>query len=151
MRVYRIIAEKHSGELKASGYAARWNSAGIEVIYTASSAALACLENVVHRDNIELKMRFSLVTIEIDDAAYIKHLKNNEIGKGWDDFTESAYNICREAGDKWIKEGKSAVLKVPSVIVKSDFNYLLNPNHPDITKIKIKDTVPFIFDSRIKG
>jgi RES domain-containing protein len=151
MKVYRIIAEKHSEELKASGYAARWNSAGMEVIYTASSAALACLENVVHRDNLELKMRFSLVTIEIDDAVYIKHLKSNDIGRGSDEFTESAYEICRQAGDKWKREGESAVLKVPSVIVKSDFNYLLNMNHPESGKIKIIQIEPFVFDKRIKG
>ena len=149
MKVYRIIAEKHSGVLKASGYAARWNSAGVEVIYTASSAALACLESVVHRDYLELKLKFALVTIEIPEALNIKQVRKSELVNGWNDFGEDAYMICRKAGDNWIKVSKSAVLKVPSVIVKSEFNYLLNPNHPEINKIKIVNTEPFLFDPRI--
>lgn len=150
MKVYRIIAEKHSRILKASGYAARWNSRSVEIIYTAQSASLACLENVVHRDYLELSMKFCLVTIQISENITIQQVKRSEMRKGWNDFGENAYSICRRIGDNWIKEDKSAILKVPSVIVKSEYNYLLNPNHPEMKQIKIIDTEPFLFDTRIK-
>ena len=48
MLVYRIVLEKYAS-LYASGVEGRWNSSGAKVLYTASSRALACLENVVHR------------------------------------------------------------------------------------------------------
>lgn len=58
MLVYRIALVKFSDSLKASGRAARWNSNDIDVIYTASSRALACLENVVHRNQLGLSSNF---------------------------------------------------------------------------------------------
>jgi len=52
-------------------------------------------------------------------------------------------------GDKFVAEGKFPVLKVPSVVVPGDFNYLLNPNHPGFNKVKIKSIEPFNFDERL--
>jgi RES domain-containing protein len=43
------------------------------------------------------------------------------------------------------------VLQVPSAVVPGDFNYLLNPAHPDLELIQIKSRVDFPFDSRFFG
>ena len=43
----------------------------------------------------------------------------------------------KSVGDRWAKKRESAVLKVPSVVVPEEYNYLLNPNHPDFEKITI--------------
>jgi RES domain-containing protein len=52
-------------------------------------------------------------------------------------------------GDNWIKDRKSAVLKVPSVIVPGEYNYLLNPTHPDIMKINFGSPIRYRFDPRL--
>lgn len=55
----------------------------------------------------------------------------------------------REIGDAWVNRGHSAVLEVPSVIVPSESNYLLNPSHPTFPEITIADPVPFSLDVRL--
>ncbi len=41
------------------------------------------------------------------------------------------------------------VLKVPYMVVQGEFNYLINPNHKNIEKVKIKKSEPFRFDARL--
>ncbi|MNV74757.1 hypothetical protein D3C71_1680060 [compost metagenome] len=53
-------------------------------------------------------------------------------------------------GENWITEGKSAVLKVPSSIIPAEYNYLINPQHPDFKLIKLLKSESFVFDKRIK-
>jgi RES domain-containing protein len=56
----------------------------------------------------------------------------------------------RKIGDDWFRQASSAVLKVPSVIVVLEYNYLLNPLHPDFKKITIGPPTPFLFDPRLR-
>ena len=72
MITYRIILEKRAGHLTASGRAARWNSNGHFMLYTASTRALACLENMVHRRSIGQDELFRVTMIEIPDDLKIK-------------------------------------------------------------------------------
>jgi len=53
-------------------------------------------------------------------------------------------------GDDFIKQNKAAVLKVPSSIVPDEYNYLINPNHPDSKKIRVLSTQRLVFDGRFK-
>jgi RES domain-containing protein len=55
----------------------------------------------------------------------------------------------REFGTQWIMQARSAVLRVPSIVVDGEFNYILNPRHPDFRHLKIGAPVPFSFDPRL--
>ncbi len=148
MLVYRIIIAKYSDKLRPSGRAARWNPNDVEVIYTASSRSLACLENVVHRNKLGLSQVFDILTIKCPDniKPEIIHLK--DLPLNWIDFDQM--HKTQSIGEQWIKDSRSAILSVPSSIVNEEVNYLLNPNHKDFEQIKIIKKQPFIFDSRIK-
>ena len=52
-------------------------------------------------------------------------------------------------GDNWLKSKETLVLKIPSVIIPSEYNFLLNPVHHDINKIKIVRKEKFEFDKRL--
>jgi len=149
MQIYRIVASKWADSpLKASGRPARWNSKGVELVYFAESRALACLENIVHRSAADLSsVQFSLIIVKATDN--IKELKLKDLPKGWNGFDEGAYRICRLFGDNWILSGASLLLKVPSVIAPGEFNFLVNPKHPERRKLKIIETLPFNFDRRV--
>ena len=149
MNIYRIVASKWAGEpLKASGRPARWNSKGIEVVYFAESRSLACLENIVHRSASDLSsVQFSLIIVKASDN--IKEIKLKDLPSGWNGIDEIAYRICRPFGDNWIRSGSSLLLKVPSVIAPGEFNYLVNPKHPENKRLKIIETLPFNFDLRV--
>jgi RES domain-containing protein len=54
----------------------------------------------------------------------------------------------REIGDRWLRQGSSAVLSVPSV-VSGERNFLVNPAHPEFARITLHDAVPFRLDVRL--
>ena len=148
MLLYRMTLAKYSGKLIASGRAARWNPNEVEMIYTASSRSLACLENVVHRNKLGLTGTFNLITIECPDHINIETIYLKDLPTNWADFDQMPKS--QSIGEKWVKENESAILKVPSSIIEDEVNYLLNPGHRDFELIKLIKTQPFVFDQRIK-
>jgi RES domain-containing protein len=150
MEVFRITHKKWSWHLTASGFPARWNSGGVFVIYTAESRALACLENIIHKGQADFLVPFIIMTISIPDNLYILELSIKELPLNWSKSGDAGYRNCRPFGDNWILKSESAILKVPSAIVPKDSNYLINPKHPDCSRISIISEAPFIFDDRIK-
>lgn len=118
------------------------------MIYTAQSRALTCLENVVHRNSKGLQKNFRVLQIFVPDDIVLQEIKVADLVPHWKKFDKMPYT--QSLGDQWIREAKSAILKVPSAIVSGDSNYLLNPGHKDYRKIKLKRTEPFEFDDRIK-
>lgn len=148
MEIYRITHKQYANELVASGRAARWNSAGHEVIYTAGSRSLACLENVVHRNARGLGAQFRVMVIYVPDAIYFEIVNEKQLPKDW--YESMDFSACKQIGDSWLTEMRSAILKVPSAIIPSEANFLLNPSHNDFSQIKLIATERFRFDQRIK-
>lgn len=149
MPVFRIALEKYSRSLVASGVTARWNSKDVKMIYTASTRALACLENVVHRSALGLQANFRTMIIEVPDDLSIKVVRKVELPSDWHLFEN--YPFTQSLGDAWISGGETPVLQVPSAIIAEEYNYLLNPGHEDFKKVKLNRTERFEFDSRITG
>jgi RES domain-containing protein len=150
MQLFRITLEKWAGKLVSSGFASRWNSNGIEVLYFASSRALACLENVVRLHGDELSAKFKVTVIDVSENL-VEDLDINKLPDNWYFTDPSAYELCRPFGDKWVKSNSSLLLKVPSAIIKNEYNFLVNPKHSDFNKIKLRGIEPFYFDPRIKN
>ncbi len=148
MLVYRITIAKYAGKLIASGRAARWNPNEVNMIYTASSRSLACLENAVHRSQAGLSGLFTIMTIEIPANLKIKTISLNDLSADWTNYNQMY--ITQNLGERWVKENETAVLQVPSSIIDEEVNYLLNPEHKDFEQVRIIKTRPFVFDKRIK-
>jgi RES domain-containing protein len=148
MLVYRITKTVYADRLVASGGAARWNSRGQFVIYTAATRALACLENVVHRSGEGLLADFRVMVIDVPDALLIETISPETLPPDWFEFRQ--YDACQRIVGEWLRNGRSAVLKVPSAIIPNEWNFLLNPAHPDFTRITLLQAEPFVFDPRIK-
>lgn len=145
---FRIVKSKYArtafdGE-GAKIYGGRWNHEGHAVVYTASSLALAALELFVQLDGPPV---VSLVSISITIPNHVSIKTLNTLPKGWDTYPISVGT--QDLGTEWLKEKKYAVLKVPSIIIHTEFNYLLNPNHDDFKDIKIGEAEDFTFDHRM--
>lgn len=151
MIVYRICLKKHAWSLTGSGRAARWNSKGFFMVYTAGSVSLACLENLVHRSGSDIsKADFALLSVEIPEDLTIATLDTAELDSRLASWSEvKNYHFTQFTGDSWIKNGEEAVLRVPSAIIQKEHNYLLNPAHPDISRIRIVHSEDFSFDRRL--
>lgn len=148
MLVYRIALAKYAHSLNASGRAVRWNPNDTEVIYTSSSRALACLENIVHRSQLGFNELYCLMIIEVDNSVKNQIVKLKELPADWKEFGQTL--LTQRIGEKWLKENKTAVLQVPSSIIEEECNYLLNIKHPDFKKITLTKTEVFSFDNRLK-
>ncbi len=152
MLVYRITKTKFASKLIASGFAGRWNNDGEGMIYTGGSASLSCLEILAHKSGAALLSGdFSIAVIEIAETAKIHELQLSQIqkiNKEW--FKVLHYPITQKLGSRWLSEKTAAILKVPSAIVDREYNYLINPLHPDFEKIKVLDITAFSFVTRLK-
>lgn len=150
MEVYRLVNKKFPIELSGIGASitgARWNSKGIEVIYTAQSRALAMAEVAVHLSLATMPKGYCMLTIFIPDDLLIENLEKEQLEKGWNNFPE--HTNTQKIGDLFIRNKQNCLLKVPSAVVQGDFNYLINPYHADFEKIKIIHQEDFPFDKRI--
>jgi RES domain-containing protein len=154
MRVYRIEREKYLdttlkgiGAALTEGY--RWNSLNTYLVYTAESRALATLEVSVHLDLSEdLPADRYYVEIDIPDEVEILELRTEDLPENWD--AKPPILETQFIGDDFVKDNSAAVLKVPSCVVPPEFNYLINPNHPDAKKITVTSKAPLSFDQRFK-
>ena len=52
-------------------------------------------------------------------------------------------------GDEWLRSRASPVLRVPSVIIPGENNFLLDPAHADFAKLSIGKPQDFRFDPRL--
>lgn len=155
IRVFRIEREKFlsstlSGLGAASSSGNRWNRLNTPLVYSAESRALAFLEISVHLDLSEdLPTDRFYVEIEIPDEVLILEVQPADLPINWDSKPPCA--TSQSIGDEFVYQGEAAVLKVPSSIVPFEFNYLINPNHPDARKIKVVSVHPLQFDGRVLG
>ncbi len=121
----------------ARRYGGRWNRPGRPVVYAASSAALALLEVRVHLDLPPelLPDDYLLLTVDLSDLG----IEEVAVLPG----DPAAF------GDAWLRERRSAVLQVPSLIVPESPNLLLNPAYPDAARASIIAKRRFVFDRRL--
>ena len=150
MRFWRICRQRYARDA-ANGegarlYGGRWNSRGVHVVYASSSLALAAVETFV---NLEPKLRpADLVSIggEIPENIEIARLDLRDLPAKW---YASRDESLRNFGDTWIKAGRTVALLVPSAAIRGEWNILLNPAHPEFSRVKFDDPEDFRFDERM--
>lgn len=149
---WRIIKAQHAGRAfegeGARMVGGRWNKIGTPMIYTADSLALAALEILVHLPKVELlKSNYQRIAVQFD-SRLVKSLNLIDLPADWDILPppESTQTI----GTEWALNKNSVIFKVPSTIIREEFNCLINPLHPDIKKLSIGKPQPFVFDPRTK-
>jgi RES domain-containing protein len=154
MVVFRIEREKYLqttlsgiGASMTDGY--RWNSINTKMVYTSETRALATLEVSVHLDLSEdLPNDRYFVEIEIPDDITILEVQLQDLPVSWDAKPPSS--STQTIGDDFVLYNEAAILKVPSSIIPQEFNYLLNPNHKDASRIKVLSKIKMKFDTRLK-
>jgi RES domain-containing protein len=146
---WRIVKEKHAvtafsgeGAAKTGG---RWNSRGVPVIYTSGTRALAALECLVHL-NPPVLFKYVAIPVKFDDAL-VETFPVKSLPPDWQ--TEPPPPSTKITGDAWVREARSAMLALPSVIISSELNYLINPAHPDFKKLSLGKPDPFALDPRL--
>jgi RES domain-containing protein len=150
MEVYRLSKEKFAAVLSGKGAAAkgaRWNSVGVELIYTAANRSLAMAEVAVHLTLSTVPADYMMTTVFIPEDISLLKLRVTDLPKDWNTFPYPSSTA--DIGDQFVAENKYCVLQIPSAVTQGDYNLLINPNHKEFKRIKILDTEAFPFDNRI--
>jgi RES domain-containing protein len=128
----------------------RWNRAGVALLYTSSSRALACLETVVHLREQGLPLNRYLVEIRVPEVVWkSRTVCEGAAHVGWDAIPEGRVSL--EWGARWIARGESALAEVPSVVVPEETNVLINPQHADVRLLTVRKVRRWTYDARSFG
>jgi RES domain-containing protein len=152
MRVARLIRRSHAPSVReaysgagARLFGGRWNSRDVTAAYAAATVSLAALEILVNADVEELQKEYAIAYAVLPDAA-IEVLKALPSGWNRSELPESTQRL----GDAFLSGRRAVALAVPSVVVPTEFNYLINPAHPAFSRVRFeRELVPFFFDKRL--
>ncbi len=149
-RVWRI-SHRDYGKTAFTGkgaklFGGRFNSPELAAIYTSGALSLSLLELLVQIEDREYLNNCVQFHAEIPDQFIYKPLAE-ELPDGWNKIPYG--RSSQKFGDEWIHESSYAVLRIPSVVVPVEYNYIINPNHPDFTKIELSDGSNVSLDPRL--
>jgi RES domain-containing protein len=109
--------------------------------------SLAALELFVHVDTDLMPSGLIAIPADIPDDVKIETTDAGKLPKSWRAYP--APEAVKDIGTAWIERSATAVLAVPSAVISSERNYLLNPKHVDFSRIRIESSMPFEFDPRM--
>lgn len=150
MRAWRLTrrvhatppSEAYSG-IGAERRGGRWNRVGTRAAYASSTRSLAALEYLANVDPEDLPSDLVFVGLTFDGRA----LERGNPPPGWELLRSGA---AIEYGQSWLASATSAVLDVPSAIVRSERNYVINPAHAQTPMLAIDPELEeFVFDQRL--
>lgn len=113
----------------------RWNHKGHRIVYTSQSLSLAVLELWVHIPPVEPLTSYVSVAAQIPDDLRVSVFEREALPPDWQHDPPRV--SLRDLGTRWLVSKASAAARVPSVLVPTECNYLLNPEHPDFGRIQM--------------
>ncbi len=151
LTVWRLVGTRYgdgafSGE-GARRYGGRWNSKGVAVVYTSATLSLATLEMLVQ--DPPLAARYLAIPANIPAELKITQLQGSALPADW--RRPGGMPALQALGRQWVESAVSAVLAVPSAVIASELNYLLNPQHADFAQIKIGKAFALETDLRLNS
>ncbi len=90
--------------------------------------------------------KLDVLTLEIPDDS-IFEIGIEDLPSNWINYP--APSILSEIADLWVSSQTSIALKVPSCVIPSAHNYILNCHHPDYQRVRVLEQKDFHFDSRL--
>lgn len=150
MIAYRIVLTEYAQTAMtgkgAKEYGGRWNSKGRSMVYLAQTLSLATLEILVHLPDYGLLSRsYSYIKVEFDASA-VHVLDLSLLPPNW---KKPELPALKKLGDDWLDNTVSPVLQVPSALLPTECNFLINPAHIETKKIIYSEPSRMIFDQRL--
>ena len=150
MLIWRICPESYGSKaFTGSGglqYGARWHQKA-RIVYASENLSLAALEFFVNLNPDQCSVALVAVSAAIPKSVRIITVRPLDLPSDLRKYPAPA--ALQRIGTEWIRSGNSAVLAVPSALVPTERNFLLNPGHPHFAAIIINQPEPFYFDGRM--
>lgn len=152
IQVFRLVRAEFKGAMWTGegglSVDGRWHTSGRRIVYTAQSLSLAQLQVLVHISDRRQLPALVYSIAEIPDGMKIDVIDWAGLPVDWRQF--APYSVATQRlGMMWLEARSSAVLKVPSAISESEWNFLLNPEHADFEKLKMNAPKDFAMDPRV--
>jgi RES domain-containing protein len=139
MTSYRVVRRKYAN-LSGQGaklYGGRFNPPGVSAVYSSENIALALLEVFVHLDRSEVPKDYVVMAIEFHGQSVFRPAL--DVVPALRDLTAEAFRVS-----KFYR----ACLRVPSVIVPRESNYILFPEAEGF-RASVDWIEPLFFDRRL--
>lgn len=151
MRLWRLSrfdarAAAFDGE-GARRYPGRWNPAGVPVVYASEALSLAALEILVHAEVHQLRRPHHAFHLDVPDDL-VEEIPRARLPSDWQHPTH--HPRAQRYGGEWAASLRSVALLVPSIVVPTERNAVLNPRHPRFAGLAIGGPLPFSFDPRLR-
>lgn len=147
---YRIVAPRYASSafsgIGSERLGGRFSSPGRRLVYTAESISLAVLELLVQAGDRRRLAGYVCIPVTLQEAD-VTTLRSSDLPVGWD--ARPYTSVSQAIGDAWLESGDSPVLRVPSVVVPSESNYLLAPLHPRFGELTQGEPFQAPFDARL--
>ena len=143
-RISNFATLSGEGGLYASG---RWHSKGRPIVYLAEHPASALLEVMVHLevDADDLPTHYQLLAIHVPDDLTFEVVTPASLPNDW----QLQMSLTQSLGDAWLLSARTPLLRVPTALVPEAGNYLLNPVHPQSTRISVTSAALAAYDPRL--
>ena len=150
MVVHRLAKKRYAHDpLGGTGgelVGGRWHRKGSPIVYCAQTLSLASLEFFVHFEALQKTIELVAIEIEVPDSL-VENLPPKSLPSGWDETPPAA--ATAQLGSQWLRSGRSAALRVPSVLTRGEFNFLLNPAHADFKRVRVTSVAGYRYDTRM--
>lgn len=149
MELFRISSEEFCKQLISSENSNRWNRRGEYVIYVGSTRSLLTFDLVVHRNFIKPDINHKVMVISVPDSdELVKTITTKELPSNWRRF--EAYTDLQKIGSDWYNSKETLLLKVPSAVIPSEYNYIINTVHPNFKQhMKLVRIEEYFWDKRL--
>lgn len=150
MILFRLSRSKYSTDLSGLGArlaGGRWNTPGVALVYTSESRALCTTEIAVHTGLGLLPDDYQMITLSVPDDVLYTSLDPASLPAGWRFYPYTP--ATQLLGNQFVADCEFLILKVPSAVVPGDYNFLINPAHPEINRVSIVSVEAFGFDERM--
>ena len=153
MQLYRIIKFKYLENFTGRGGSflngARWNKAGIPVLYFAATPSVALLEMANYLPNPRLvPPSLKLGIYHLPDTISHQTIEVKDLPADWSQYP---YPIgTQEIGSNWLNDCKTLALFVPSAAVPAGLENIIvvNPRHPELTSLKLTSVESSLYNDR---
>ena len=149
MNAWRLTRPRYAATASGEGsarYPGRWNVRGVRVTYASETLSLALLEVLAHAENLDMLNQYVALKVTLPLGS-LTTLALDELPENWQ--ADPPPESTRRLGHAWFSRKETLVLKVPSVLVPTEHNFVINPEHPDFARVETAEPVPLPFDARV--
>ena len=151
-RLWRLVPAEHayhafSGQ-GAERFGWRWNRVGTPMVYLSETLSLAVLEIVVHLRPEDFQREYLSFSVDVPDSLKPIPAVSENLPEDWCSLPPGP--ASQNMGSAWSKAGTSVLLRVPSILIPGEYNFLLNPRHPDAKLLQRHTPRPFVLDPRLR-